>query len=401
MKKLMLTTALAGLMIGGSAIAQTTISGELRIGFKAISVDDEANTSNLTGIADSKRGFGIEHQINFANKGKLNVGGLDYAAGFSIENDGVQTSSLFNENNYIDLINPSTGTTISFSQDHVQRSDTDRSAAVIFGYSPNDLSTNGITSAGNRSASFGVLAGFDNASNTLFDQTAGPGVGQSQSIAVLQKLGNFGTVSYNYAPTLTDKASTTTTGAGSSENLVETNEKSGYEIGFTGSLGVAGLDVALFKSEQKAAVGENTKAKGQHIGVRYSTGPITVGVAQKKYSDNVRLLSTATATTNLTGFLDDEVETKEKHYGISYAVDKNLSVMLLHATAKADDSIYLTTAAVSAPLLRPETQKVTSLQVGYNLGPVALTAGVAKNTDIGGVADQDQKMFFTRLIGAF
>lgn len=398
----MLTTALAGLMIGGSAIAQTTITGELRVGFKAISVDDEAGSAGLSGIADSKRGFGIEHQINFANKGKLNIGGLEYAAGFSIENDGVQTSSLFNENNYIDLINPSTGTTISFSQDHIQRSDTDRSAAVIFGYSPNDLSTNGITSAGNRAASFGVAADFDSTSNTLFDQTAGPGVGASQSIAVLQKVGNFGTVSYNYAPTLTDKSSTTTTtGAGSSENLVETNEKSGYEIGFTGSLGVAGLDVALFKSEQKAAAGENTKAKGQHIGVRYSTGPITVGVAQKKYSDNVRLLSTAAAIDSNTGFLDDEVETKERHYGVSYAVDKNLSVMLLHATAKADDSIYLTSATASAALLRPETQKVTSLQVGYNLGPVALTAGVANNTDIGGVAGQDQKMFFTRLIGAF
>jgi hypothetical protein len=31
-------------------------------------------------------------------KGKLNLGGLDYAAGFSIENDGEQQTSLFNEN---------------------------------------------------------------------------------------------------------------------------------------------------------------------------------------------------------------------------------------------------------------------------------------------------------------
>jgi hypothetical protein len=351
MKKLMLTTALAGLVISGSAIAQTTISGELRTGFKAVS------SKATSGTAASNRGFGIEQQINFATKGKLNVGGLDYAAGFSIENDGVQTTSLFNENNYIDITNASSGTTISFSQDHIQRSDTDRSAAVIFGYSPNDLSTNGV-------------------GTTMFDQTAGPGVGQSQSIALLQKLGDIGTFSYNYAPTLTDKSSTTsTTGAGSSENLAETLEKSGYEVGFTGSLGVKGLDVAYFQSKQEKLTGEAVEAEGQYMGARYNMGAITAGVAQKKYNDNA-------ATT--------KIEVKEKHYGVSYAVNKDVSAMVLHATAEASDTAT-----------RPNKQKVTSLQLGYNLGPVGLTVGVAKNTDIGGIAGQDSDMFFTRLIGAF
>jgi len=122
MRKLILTTALTGLVIGGTAIAQTSVTGELRITHKAVS-----SKAATAGTTTSNRGFGIEQQLNISNKGNLNVGGLSYAAGFSLENDGVQGTSLFNENNYIDIINAKSGTTISFSQDHIQRMDTSRS----------------------------------------------------------------------------------------------------------------------------------------------------------------------------------------------------------------------------------------------------------------------------------
>ena len=336
MKKLMITSALAGLLVGGNAIAQTTISGEIRVSLKA------SGSEATGGTTTSGRGFGVEQQINFANKGKLNVGGLDYAAGFSLENDGVQTTSLFNENNYIDITNAASGTTLSFSQDHIQRSDSDRSAA------------------------------------NLFDQTAGPGVGASQSVAVLQKLGNIGTFSYNYAPTLTDQsATTTTTGAGSSETFSENNEKSAYEIGFTGSLGVAGLDVAAFKSKQKQKTGNLVQAEGEYLGLRYNMGNVTAGVARKVYNDDADTVA-------------NKSERTEKHYGLAYAVDKNFSVQILHATA---ENSLKTTSVVD--------QKTTGISIGYNLGPVALVAGVAQNEDIGGVRGQDSDVFYTRLIGAF
>ena len=67
MKKLMLTSALAGLLVSGSAIAQTTISGELRLNLKA--TEASVSTAGATNTA-SKRGFGNEQQINFATKGK-------------------------------------------------------------------------------------------------------------------------------------------------------------------------------------------------------------------------------------------------------------------------------------------------------------------------------------------
>jgi hypothetical protein len=98
MKKLMLTTALASLITTG-AIAQTTITGEGRISYKTLSMDK--GVAN-TGTKNTQYGFGAEQQINIQTKGKLNLGGLDYAAGFSIENDGEQQTTLFNENVYMD-----------------------------------------------------------------------------------------------------------------------------------------------------------------------------------------------------------------------------------------------------------------------------------------------------------
>jgi hypothetical protein len=98
----------------------------------------------LRGLGNSEYsqyyGFGSEQQINIQNKGKLAIGGLDYAAGFSIENDGDQAGTIFNENVFIDLINASSGTTVSFSRDHIQRSDSDYSATNLVGFTPNELS---------------------------------------------------------------------------------------------------------------------------------------------------------------------------------------------------------------------------------------------------------------------
>ena len=357
MKKLILTTALTGLMISGSAIAQTSVTGELRIAHKAVS-----SSAATAGTTTSNRGFGIEQQLNISNKGKLNVGGLNYAAGFSLENDGVQTSSLFNENNYIDIINPASGTTISLSQDHIQRMDTSRSNSYHFGFDANDMSTSGV-------------------GTTMFSQTGGPGVGQSQSIAIIQDVGTFGKVSYAYAPTLTDSAGsatvTGTTGAGSDAGLAEDNEESAYEIGFVGDLGVKGLNVAMFKSEQKAKPGSAVKSEGQYLGASYTTGAITAGVTRREYNNDEVLAA-------------DKKEIKETHYGLTYAVSPVVSLNAVYGKVDASDKAA-----------RPNDQKIKMIQVGYNLGPVALVAAFAKNEDIGGVRGNDSDVIMTRLLTAF
>jgi len=369
MKKLMLTSALAGLLVSGSAIAQTTISGEMRINLKAT----EAKVASGT-TTQSKRGFGNEQQINFATKGKLNVGGLDYAAGFSMENDGAQSNTLFNENTYIDITNASSGTTLSIGLDHIQRSDSDRSAAVIVGFSPNELSTDG-------------------SALSRFRQNLGPAVSQGMGIAVLQAIPNVGTLSYNYVPnTINQTAAATTTstvGSGASENLLENNQESGYEYGFTGGFGVKGLNTYYFKSAAKIETNNatnalaTTKAEAKSWGANYNFGQFTVGYADKTHNNGTG----SEVATNITTASMAVGEHKEKHYGAAYAVNKDMTVGLLYAKAEVAGSSV--------------DSKLKGINIGYNLGPVNATVGYAKTADVNGTAGSDVEVGMIRLIGAF
>jgi hypothetical protein len=358
MKKLLLTTALAGVMISGSAFAQTTITGEIRVNYKMSGNIAPAGTTAVNG-------FGTEQQLNVQTKGKLNVGGLDYAAGFAIENDGDQTTTLFNENTYVDLTNASLGTTLSFSRDHIQRSDTDRSAAVLVGFSPNELSADGNV-------------------KSMFSQNIGPGVGQTNVVALLQKTA-IGTFSYAYAPTgqaVNNVSSGTNYSAANSENAKESDDESAYEYGFTGDFGVKGLNTYYFKSEQKKSAGISTQTRDSEAkswGVAYNMGQFSLGYADKKYN----FIQTSAGS----GLTAGTKDITEKHYGAAYAVDNNLTLGAIYAKGDFDGSTG--------------TQKTKGVNIGYNLGPVALTVGYAKNSDVGGTVGSDTDVGMVRLIGAF
>ena len=382
MKKLMVTTAIASSLLMSSAIAQTTITGELRIGYKAVdakktpaagqavtagSISTTSTTNNLGGntaptykaigdaiaatTADTFGSFGTEQQINIQTKGKLNVAGLDYAAGFSMENDGDQVTTLFNENAYIDITNASSGTTISFGRDHIQRSDSDRSAGVLFGFSPNDLSQ------------------VEFSTTTLFNQNIGAAPGQAFGAAIIQAtpIGNF---SYNYVPQNGSQAA--------SEDVIR-ETKGAYEYGFAGNLGVKGLNAYYFANKDTDTVTTSVvKAEAKSWGANYNMGQVTVGYADKKYN------AAAAAMQEIT----------EKHYGIAYAATPTLTVGVNYA--KADISAGSLTSTSSTG-----TQKVKAVQLGYALGPVDLTAAYAKNTDVLGVSGNDSNVAMVRLIGKF
>jgi len=385
MKKLMVTTAIASVLTS-AAIAQTTITGELRLSYKDVSAPK--GLANTASVKDTSYGFGAEQQINIQTKGKLNLGGLDYAAGFAIENDGEQTGTLFNENVYMDLTNASSGTTISFGRDHIQRSDTDFSATNLVGFTPNELSqTTNATNGGTR-----------------FSQNLGPATSQAYGVALLQKT-PIGTFSYNWVPNNalpsagtvanTQSASTTGTtvagtgvpvvnaslvGVASSEN-VNANTTAAYEYGFVGDLGVKGLTAHYFKSANNDFA--NTwangaeKAEAKNYGAKYNFGDYTVGVNKKKYNPEAATL----------------IENTETAYAAAVAVNKDLSIGLLYAKAEQAGGAGATNTGVD--------QKIKAINVGYNLGPVALAAGYAKNKDAQGNAGADNDIFMIRLLGAF
>ena len=389
MKKLMLTTAMVS-VITTAAIAQTTITGELRLSYKDVTAPRGlANTGAVGTTNNTAYGFGAEQQINIQTKGKLNLGGLDYAAGFSIENDGEQTSTLFNENVYMDLTNASSGTTISFGRDHIQRSDTDFSATNLVGFTPNELSQ--LTNA--------------TSGGTRFSQNIGPAASQAYGAAILQK-SPIGTFSYNWVPnnaapqagsvtnaTLTNSTTgTTVAGTGvpvvnaslvgnASSEAVNDNTTAAYEYGFVGDLGVKGLTAHYFKSANQdyANVWANgaVKAEAKNYGAKYNFGDFTVGANKKVYNPEAATM----------------IETKEVAYAAAIAINKDLTVGALYGKAEQAGGAGVVGAGVE--------QKIKAINVGYNLGPVALAAGYAKNTDAQGQAGADNDVFMIRLLGAF
>ena len=352
MKKLLTTTALAAVFISGSAIAQTTVTGELRIGYKAVETTKQTSGAN--------HGFGTESQINIRTKGKTNVG-FDYAAGMSLEFDGDQTAAVTNEDTYIDFI--SGNTTISIGRDHIQRSDSDRSAAQLVGYAASEIAQ-GVQK---NTAGFVGATGTASDSLAMFQSSLGAAPSQSFGIAGLQKT-PVGTFSINYVPS--------NAAPGTSETYNGLQGKAAYEVGFTGDLGVKGLSVIAFKNSEDKRDAKPAKREARNIGASYNFGSATVAYNQKDHQGSGTIVN-------------DTTDITEKQYALAYAVNNNLTVAIRQDKASGGGLA--------------EKGKINSLQLGYNLGPVALIAGVADVSNVAGGATvvEDAKVGFVQLRGAF
>jgi hypothetical protein len=327
MKKLLLTSALAGAtLVASNAIAQTTVSGNLDISFKAISGE-----SATVGAAGSHRGFGKEAQLNIQNKGKLS-NGMDYAAGFSIENDGNAPEVKFNENSYIDFISGST--TLTLSQDHIQNSD--RTLATFVGLPPQDISNTSNTSQVTTDGFIG-----------------GPGADPAQAfgVGIIQAtpMGNFSAL---YVPSNGSLV-------GADNGTRDSADESAYELGFVGGLGVKGLSAHAFMNKENKANNDTRDNKGQNFGVSYNFGQITAGYNYKKSEFGTR--GGAAVNSN---------DTKQHEYGLAFAVSPTLTIGANFA--KAENSGTGAKADVDSK----------SLAVGYNLGAVVLSAQVAQQENI-------------------
>ena len=355
MKKLLLTTAIAGsALLAGNAIAQTTVSGQLDLQYKAITSDKPADA------VSSMRGFGKEWQLNIQNKGKLN-NGMDFAAGFSLEHDGAQTGSNgLDENIFIDFI--AGNTTFTVGQDHIQNSD--RTLANFVGLIAEDLTN----SAGGSIAADVFLA--DVGSNPV----AAYGFGITHNIP------GMAAISAWYAPT---KAKIDATGAavhvGNDDQAFENTNESAYEIGITGSFGVKGLNAHAFMNKQDKSDGfaaTDRDIKGYNYGLNYNFGQVTAGYNYKKTQNQVAAAAEAAGAKG---------DIKQNEYGIAYAVSPNLTVGANYT--KADAQATGTTKADA---------KSKSIAVGYNLGPVALTAQAARLENYTGVSGVDADVVLVR-----
>jgi len=382
-KKLLLSTALvSGMITGSSAIAQTTVSGSLDLHYRA-----HKNSVAL----QSNEGMGRETQLNIANKGKLN-NGWDYLAGFSLEFDGnprnpvvgtqtadtykaaavtvsgsgvtasvltsgscvaiptitassaapssdaTERNSISNENIYIDFINASSGTTITVGVDHIQNITGTVVPQVI----------------GNTIDNVAVGMGAK-ATNTM-----GANPKESIGFGIIQAIPAAGlTASAWYAPNNGDFG---VADQGSANGSVTGIRNSAYELGLTGAnvAGVKGLSLRYFYNKEDSNALGISDIKGKSYGAAYQTGPF--GLGYEKHTQN-RTLGTSTTDADL------DIKT----YGLTYAVSPNVTLGLVQLKTEV-------TGLANAG----NKEKITSLQLGYNLGPVAVVAAYSKGDNVQG-----------------
>jgi hypothetical protein len=330
-KKLLATSALfSTLALAGTSFAQTTITGSLDLTLR--------NTSHSASAgALSETTMGRESQINIANKGKLN-NGLDYAAGFSLEFDGQNAgstadSSLSNEAVYLNLI--SGGTTFHVGVDWIQNAKQDLLGAV------GDI----IDEVGASTVSGTKLT------------YVGSSPKESIGAGIVQNFGNGITASALYVPNDTN----TGTGNNGVSTISTTGTNSAYEIGIRGvNVANSGISFDVWRNDKEAVTPASSTVRdteGTAFAINYSKAPFSAGVAS---------LKTETAV------VGTDVKTKMGH--LSYAIDKNLTASVVYV--KTDDTLAANNA----------DEKIKSLMLGYNFGPVGLLVTASKIENLGAIS---------------
>jgi len=363
MKNMLTKTALVGslaLMTAGVASAQTTVTGNLDLTYKAISSD----VAGAAAKVNSMRTFGKESQINISNKGALN-NGMSYVAGFSIELDGSDTAvanatngstsnslaGAFNENVYVDFIAGST--TFTIGADHIQNPDY-TITNLVGAADPDDL-ISGIN---------GKYALYSPAKNSAY---------QAYGFGIIQDFG-AAKLSFNYTPDRTTGLANNDTNSFTSTNTTSIYDagQSAYEIGLRGNFGNKDLDLGIFynrsanggeKGSGDTVGGSSSDLIGKMLAASYTFGPAKVAYERAEVTSGV------------------DVTTKSDSIGLAYAVSNNLSVGYTYVRTKSDANTG-NTATTSLPNTK---EKISQISVGYNLGPVMVGATYGQVSDIGGM----------------
>ena len=353
MKKILCTTALASsLLVSANALAQTTVTGQLDLGYVAKSM----STGNG---ATSNRSFTRESQINVANKGKLS-NGIDYAAGFSWEVDGNESvgTGSFGENTYIDFIMGKT--TITIGADHIQTPNFEITN-LAGGVSDVDDVVYGYTAA---------AATATNSSATTHSTNNANSASQAHGIGIIQDFG-VAKASLYYAPDRsTGRASANdTTGVA---NTVD-GGNSQIEVMIRGNLGVKGLDAFAYmgkaESDTPGTAGATNDLEGRKYGLSYNFGQFSIAASQSKVES------------------ETSIEAKTNSFGAAFAVNKEVTLGLIYSKTEADATLA-TSASKTAGL--PD-EKLKSVNLGYNLGPVVMNTMYVDGSDVNNTAGNDVK----------
>jgi len=353
-KTLLLTTALIGNLLIGSVQAQTTITGELKMAYKSV--------EGFGAGAPTNSGFTSERQINFLNKGKLN-NGLDYAAGFSLEQDGNEDGGSASdrkaidgtEGNYFNII--SGNTTITLGMDHILNGD----YAIVprVGAPMNE--------------EIGVIGGTtvvrtDSAAGLQYSQSLGDN-NEFMGLGVIQTIPSVGRLAVNFVPRVDDAAQTADTAV-----PVTAVGKSAYSIFFVGDLGVKGLQVALERAANEKNGANITDPKVTAFGASYTMGDFSVGAERQKFIDGTK------------------AETETTEFGLTYKINNN---------ASAGIGRIVTEGKTSTGAAKAADEEIQYLQIGYNLGGFATQLSYIDAENVGYTAANDAQAFVAKIIAKF
>jgi len=355
-----ITTALVGTLCGlglSSAIAQTTVSGNLNLAYHAVSVK-----SNAAG-AGSYRTTGQETQINLQNKGTLS-NGMAYAAGFSWELDGNEalgdstagsasdSSNGRNENTFIDLYF-NKDTYVSISSDHILNSDVTLTNLVGWGY----LGAQGV-----------------NNSTSLYPTSfndSGYGIG------IVSNLGPA-SLAIGYQPNPGKAGGSADTGHNvkAGEDSIANSK---VEATLRGDLGVKGLDVlvsAAWQDSENLNTTVNPDPNGRRFAAKYNFGSLTVAADYIRLAgQNITSASNMAGVTN--GAAAGTATTNRQHTltgksaAIAYSLTPAISVGYTRSIAETNQANFA-------------DEKVNMYAVGYNLGAVVLQAQHRDGEGLGG-----------------
>ena len=347
--KLLTATALTSVLASGAALAQIKISGY-----------HESNmiTGSSTG-ANSTKQLGSETSLRFTANGNLN-NGMTYLADYEMRN-AVTFERLLNIGVTKDL-------------DVYLGAETIKGAEIARTINP--YVNNRIQDITNGTGLSNALDGTSGENYVGFDFKNIVGNGR---LSVTYTPNSSGVGAGATGETGNTNAVSSTDLAGSTANATTADAAlSVLTAGFViDPIPSVKIGFGITKGDSKLAA--NDDAESKTAGIRFTQGPASIGY-QYHINDN----NTAIGTSQ---------ENKVNTFSATYAVNKELSVGLAHS--KQERKLE----NVEQPDL-----KVKALQVGYNLGPVALTAGVAKAENVlgGTTAAQDaDKIGFVRLIGAF
>jgi hypothetical protein len=414
--KLKLTTALVGSLVAisaGSALAQqattyydnggkdgTTVSGNMNFSYRNQKMGDGGNSN--AGISNL-HGFGKEVQININNRGKLN-NGWGYAAGFSIEADGTESSKaiytgagttfasmtastsgqtaaisgIFGENNFIDLIIGDT--TITLSADHIQSPDSNPTmmgapSSYVAPYAINNGPLNYSTQYSTASKGIyptSLQSPYENAGVGIIQKTS---IGSFSALYVPHRSSDGGSNSSFWG---NDNGNT-------SSKIDYNGSASGYgtayEIGFMGGFSVPGLMTSAWynHSDISNSVGASNTLPGRMNGYKanatYAIGSSGFTVAGEYAVQNT---PGAAATLNSTAG-----KITAGSVGLSYALTKDFTVAATYAKSGIDDGSNGGTAATVLAGNKAD-EKVKVISAGYSLGAVSLKGQYRETSNLGG-----------------